>query len=329
MNQILSMNGGMEPQNNRPTDLFGGGNNNNNRGGTFDTKTSVMIFAIVLIVFGVAMLSVGAFNLISSLSGNGDASSDWPRFEAEQDENTLIVTISDIQIIDKVAYHWNNDFEKEIQGDGLKHFMVTLDVPAGTNTLSLTSTDINGKETTYQKTFIGTEAVDNVKPELDLSIIGSKLNIVAKTTTDTPLAYVTYKWDDGQETRVDATLDKSMIETQTTIQKGTHTVVITAVKENGVSQTETKTFTGSLKPTITVNQVGTSLKVTLEHDSGIQSADIKFNGRNVVLSSDRFGAEHKTVEFTLNIKSAQENTLTITATSVEGSVETYNGVAQG
>lgn len=323
MNQILSMDGGLGTPNGSNMNPYGG------KKGPLETKTTVLVFAIVLIIFGIAMAGMGIFGLVQSLSGNNVPTDEWPKFDAQQDGNTLYLTVSDVQIIDKVVYYWNNGFETEVPGEQTKHLMVTLEVPSGDNILNLKSIDINGKETVYQKSFTGTETGDTTKPVIELSIIGSKLNIVAKTTTQTGMAYVTYQWNSEQETRVDATTDKTMIETQIAIPKGKNTITITAVKENGVSQTETKTFDGVVKPTITVDQEGSKLKITLSHESGIQSAKIVFNDRNVVLTSDRFGEDKTTVEHSLNLKTGQQNTIYIEVTSCAGTVETFNGVAQG
>lgn len=319
MNQILSMDPGMGMNMNMGEPK---------RGGAMEVNSVVKIFAIVVIIFGLAMVGLGTFNLIDSLSGKNKVVDTWPKFDPYQDGNTLNLTVSNDQIIESVTYHWNNGFEKVVQGDQTKNLVVTIDVPAGDNILNLKVTDINGKETQYQQSFTGTETEDTVEPSIELSILGSKLNIVAKTTTETPLAYITYKWNNDQETRVDVSNDNTMIEAQTTISKGENTITITAVKENGVSATQTKKFIGAVKPTIDVNQDGTTLNVKIVHESGVKSANITLNGKKVVLTDDRFGEDQKTVEFTLTLKTGQENTVVIEATSIDGTTETFNGVAQ-
>ena len=111
MNQILSMNGGM--------DTPGGGNsnnyyNNNRQSQPLETGTTVRIFAIVLIVFGLLMAIAGIVN-IATVDRNQNVE-EWPKFESEQLENNLIVIISHDKVIDKVVYRWNSETEKEIPG---------------------------------------------------------------------------------------------------------------------------------------------------------------------------------------------------------------------
>ena len=325
MNQILSMNGGM--------DTPGGGNsnnyyNNNRQSQPLETGTTVRIFAIVLIVFGLLMAIAGIVN-IATVDRNQNVE-EWPKFESEQLENNLIVIISHDKVIDKVVYRWNSETEKEIPGTGERNMQVNLNVPVGENILILKSIDVDGKETIYQKSFTGIEVGDPTLPEIELTLIGTKLNIVARTTTQTPLAYLTYQWNSEQETKIEASTDydKAMLQTQTAIPKGKNTIKITAVKENGVSDTVTRKFIGALKPTITVNQQEGRLNITISHESGIESAKVVFNDRNIALSSDRFGQDKQTVNFSVALKEGQENTIYIEATSCDGSTETYNGIAQ-
>lgn len=328
MNQILSMNGGFEAPNGGNMNMnnpFGGGNGR----GPLETRTTVLILAIVLIVFGVAMAGMGIFGLVNGLSGKNQPTEEWPKFDAQQDENTLYITVSDIVTIDKMVYYWNNGFSTEVPGEGTKHLMATINVPAGENILNLKSIDVNGKETSYQKSFTGTEVTDQEKPVIDLSLIGTKLNIVAKTTTQTPIAYVTYQWNNDQETRVDATDDRTTIETQTAIPKGENTITIIAVKENGISHTVKRTISGLVKPDIKVDQQDNKLKIKISHESGVKSAKIVFNDRNVSLTKDRFGEDKKEVELTLTLKQGQQNTIYIEAESCDGAKDTFNGVAQG
>lgn len=326
MNQILSMDGGMGTPN--------GGNGNNyykerKEKGPLETRTTVLIFAIVLIVFGLAMAITGVVNL--AMVDRNAPIEEWPKFEAEQLENNLIVIVSHDKVIDRVVYRWNSETEKEIPGTGERNMQVQLNVPVGDNILYLKSIDVNGKESVYQKSFTGIEVGDPTLPEIELTLIGTKLNIVARTTTDTPLVYLTYQWNSDQETRIDASsdYDRAMLQTQTAIPKGQNTIKITAVKENGVSDTITRTFVGALKPTITVNQQDGKLNITISHESGIKSASIVYNDRNIALSSDRFGEDKQAVNFSLTLKQGQENTIVIEATSYDGSTETYNGIAQG
>jgi len=328
MNQIL--NGGMGPQNNGNVNLYGN-YNEPKKGGTLSTETSVKIFAISLIVFGLIMVIIGIVNLVTA---DRAPKEEWPKFESQvNDNNELIVMISHDQIIEKVVYKWNsNGFETTIPGEQTKNMQVRLQIPVGDNVLNLTTIDVNGKESEYKKVFTGIIIEDNEKPDISLSLMGAKLYIVATSTTDTHISYLTYQWEDldqqiiDEEVRVDATYDPTMIETQTPVKKGNSKIVITAVKENGVSDTITKTFNGVLKPSIEVKQENNKLKIIISHESGIESANILLNQKTISLSEDWFGADKKSIEFSVPLKSG-ENTIEIEAKSIAGSSDKYVGIA--
>ena len=323
MNQILSMNNDDRLNNGN---FFGNNNGPSNRE-PLETKTTVLIFSIVLIVFGLIMVIMGGVKLANHESV--EIADDWPKFEIEKMENQLAITVSHDKIINEIKYKWNNGFETKIPGTGEKNKRVEIQIPTGDNVLYFTSIDVNGKESVYQETFTGTVVTDTVKPIIEINRIGSKVNIVAKTTTDTNLAYITYQWGTDQETRVNATDDKTMIQTQTPAPVGKNDITVTAVKENGVREVVTRQVLGLIKPKIDVQKQDKKLKITISHESGIQSADIVFNGKNQVLASDYFGADKKTVELSLKLVSGKENTIKIDATSMDGSSDTYSGVYEG
>ena len=323
MNQILSMDDNF---NNNGGFNSGGFNGGDKPKKTLDTNTTVLIFAICMIVFGVAILGTSIFSLVTSLTKEEVIEVTWPRFSTYQNENTLEVTVAHNKVIDKVMYAWNNGFETAISGNSTENMNFQLEVPIGNNVLKLVVVDTEGNTNEYVKAFTGVELMDTTKPVIELSIVGSKLNIVGKTTTETLLSYMTYRWNDEAETRVDATNDRTMIETQIPVIQGVNTLTITVVNENGVSITDTRKFNGSVKPSINVEQYGSNLTIQLSHDSGIKSATVVFNNKNISLTADRFGEDKKVVEFTLNLKDGQ-NTIYIEAISMDGTSDTYNGIA--
>lgn len=322
MNQILSMNGGVYN-----LDENNGFNFNQKGPQKLDRETTIKIFAISLIVFGAILLIVGIVGLVSNLSKPKVNMVEWPKFDIYDEAGTVYVSITHNEIIDKVVYYWNNGFITEQPGNNTKTLDFTIEALEGPNVLNLTVVDVKGNEKEYSNTFTGIASQNTEKPVIELSISGSKLNIVGKTTNDVLLSNLTYKWDtDNAETRVEATSDKKVIEVQTNVPKGTHTLVMTLTNENGIKTTLTKKFVGAIKPTITVEQNEKKLRITVEHESGIESMSIIHNGRNIALTADRFGEDKVKVEFALNLSSG-ENTIKVVAKSYDGTSEEFNGVA--
>lgn len=170
---------------------------------------------------------------------------------------------------------------------------------------------------------------DTTLPVIDLTQQGSKLLVTATTTTETKLSYMTYKWDDGDETRVDATNDKTTIEATTPISEGSHTITVVAVKENGIDANRQQTIIGIKKPKIDVSKSGDYLVVRLTDDKAVVSADITLNNRPIILTPDRFGVP--VIEFKIpmddGVNGDGTNELKITITNQDGAVETYEGQA--
>lgn len=317
MNQILSINGGMDigkPSGfNVPT---------NNKKEPLDIRTTVLIFAIVLITFGIIITTSAILGIIFS-GNNNDSSLDWPKFETEEIEGVLYVTITHNKVIDKVTYKWGNGFETEEPGNGEKIITLSINIPAGDNILNMVVIDNESFSKRFEKSFIGVETVDELKPKIDLSRINSKLTIIATVdmNDDAKLAYLTYRWNNEQEIRIDATNNKSTIETQIVVPKGQNSLTVKAVKENGVFEERTQQILGSVKPVIDIKKTNDSFNIIIKHDSGIRSADIKCNGKVVALTEDHFGPDKKVVELSARLTPGIVNTISITAISWDGAEE--------
>ena len=321
MNQILSM------DSNNPS--FGNNYNNNMNGGNngkLNNKTSKRIFAIGMIIFGLTMFVSGLLGVINYFSSPKDSGIVYPIFATSQNDNILTISIQNDVPIDFIEYSWNNGRVSEILGNSSLEITRDITIPEGNNVLNLNIVDINGKATTKTETVVGPVQEDTTLPEIEVVVVGSKLNIVAKTVGKSKLSYLTYKWNNDEEIRIDATGDRNTIETNIDVLNGTNTLTIVAVKENGVSAERIDEYQGIKKPVIEVKKDadGLYLLVKITHESGIQSVNIQLNGRNQVVSPDQLGKPELDLKFRLKEDS---NTLKIEATSMDGSVETFNGTA--
>lgn len=321
MNQILSM------DSNNPS--FGNNYNNNMNGekrGKLDDKTSKKIFSIGMIIFGLAMFISGLLGIIDYFSGPETPAIDYPVLVTSQNDNILTISIQNDVPIDVIEYAWNNGRVLEIMGNSSLALTRDITIPEGNNVLNLNIIDINGNVTTKTESVIGPVIEDTTKPEIDVVIVGSKLNIIAKTVSKTKLSYLTYKWNNDEEIRIDATGDCTSIETNIDVLNGSNTLTIVAVNENGISNERIDQYEGIKKPVIEVKKDadGLYLLVNIKHDSGIKSVNIQLNGRNQVVSADQLGKPELDLKFRLKEES---NTITIEATSMDGSVETFTGTA--
>lgn len=324
MNQILSMDPNNQNYGNNYNN-YNGGNNNK-----LSKKTTMKIFAIGLIVFGLIMFIIGLVGVVEFLTKPKESGVQYPIITTMQDDNTLTLAVKNNVVIDYIEYYWNGQElqAQEISGEGNLEITRDIIVPEGENTLHLNIMDVTGKLLQLSKVFVGVEVEDTTPPAIDVTVVGSKLNINVKSVSETKLSYVTYKWNEDEEVRIEATGDQTSIETTLDVMNGTNTLTIVAVNEKGISATQVNEYKGIKKPVITVkkDETGNYLLVTITHDAGVKSADITLNDKKVVLTPEHFGADKKVVDFKVRLKE-ETNNLKILATSMDDSTESFNGNA--
>ena len=294
---------------------------------TLDIQTIIKIFSIAIIVMGAILLGNGSYAVYQNVSElrrieQEKEAARWPEVTFNQVENQVIVLVQNNVAIDRIIYNFNGIDEKTVLGRGQREIETQIEVPTGNNILNMEIIDENGKSTKYNKE-VEYSDVDTTKPIIELVVVGSKLNITARTETETLLSYITYRWNEQEETRIDATGDKKMIETSIDILQGTNTLTVVAVDANNNMQTQIKEFKGVRKPVIQVVQDGDKLAISITHESSIVDVKIVYNGRNIALTKDRLGKPEVSLRLSLE---DGENTIQIEATSSDDTVETFNGI---
>lgn len=324
MNQILSMNQNNPNFGNNYNNMNNWNNGNN---GKLDNKVVKRIFGILLIIFGLVMVIVGGMGTINALSAPKGPAINYPIVTPTQSENNILtLEIENNVAIDTIIYAWNDGRKSEISGEGNLKITRDIPIPEGENTLYLTIIDVNGKTTEMSKVFFAEKLDDKTPPDLDVVVNGSKINITAKSVSETKLSYLTYRWNNDEEIRIEATGDQKSIETTIDVLNGTNTLTIEAVNEKGITKTQENEYIGVKKPVIEVKKddTGEYLLVKITHEQAVKSAEITLNGKNVVLTPDHFGKPEVSTRIKLKEKT---NTLKIVATSVNDAVETFNGTA--
>ncbi len=91
---------------------------------------------------------------------------------------------------------WNDGTAIEIPTNGKKEVETTIEIPEGTNALTVYASDEKGQEIEYRKVYTIDKAINiNVEPS------GNQLKITANGQNT--LTYMTYRWDEEEETRID------------------------------------------------------------------------------------------------------------------------------
>ena len=276
--------------------------------------SAVRLFAILIIIFGIILIGDSVYGIISSVPKEKDN----PSVSTESIGSEAIIKIVTQKPLKQMAYRWGDGEEIIIQGNGTVELETTINIPTGNNILNIKVTDYYGNVTEYQKQYIN-ERTDNTKPTIDISNVGSKLNITA--TDDTEMSYISYKWNEEEETRVqiaEDAQDKRVLETKIEVMKGQNTLTITAIDKDGNRQTRTETIKGANKPTFTVTSEGNSLIINAKDEEGISKISITVDGVTTDTGDNPINEKEVSARQELT---AGSHTITVKVTNLSGLIE--------
>lgn len=265
MNQILSFD-----------EEWNGKNKNrnmhkNNR--QIDIKKIIIIFSVVLVLFGICAVALAIYSMSGSKEDTSNLSK--PTVTIQQNTNTgmLDITIKHDRAISKILYSWNDGDEIEIAGNNRNLINESIEVPEGKNKLKLKVIDIKNVTVSYEKEYTGEEAA---KPKIELTQGNGAIKLVA--TSDENISYITYKWNDGTEERLE--VGSTTYEENIPVPTGENTLTVVAVNESGEKTEEQITVQGIIdeKPTVSVTIDSENFIITASDDEGIEKVVISANG---------------------------------------------------
>lgn len=323
MNQILNS----EPENNYNYNSNNDYNNYNNYENSDNKKrntdTIVKVFAVCMIIFAIGLISTGVY----SYKKNQEYAENikvpdvtYAKIEAEEYDDNILISVSHDKKINQVIYSWNGKKENKVQGDK-KTLEKEISLPAGNNTLYIKVIDEENIESTFEKNFESENGVDIINPEIDLEVVNSKL--VIKATDESSLDFLTYRWNDEEETKVYPEDNKKVIEVELDIMKSSNDITISVVDSNNNTTTETKTFVGVTNPEIVIvlSADGSSLDITCKHEVGIEKIEYTLNGQAY---EGVFEDKPTEVQFEQALDIGY-NRIILTATSAEKTSYTFDG----
>ena len=225
--------------------------NNNmgyNSGGTIEIDKIVRFFAIVLIVFGIVMIGSGSYSMYQGTqTGNSQAK---PTISVQEiSETQLELEVSHGSQLQRVTYNWNNETPTELNASGKKSVIETIEIPTGENTLNVYAVDEEGRETNYSRVYTRQGDIT-----VDFEVDGGNLIVTANGKNQ--LSYMTYRWDDEEEQRVD--INDMAVEYSIEIPVGQHTLTVSVVDINNATETEQQEVRGVMRPTLEVTTDGSS-----------------------------------------------------------------------
>ena len=323
MNQILDYSQNTNKAPSYKNNMGGGYNPKPPKGGS-GSDSIVRVFAIILIIFAVAVIGIAVSGKISNDKTIEEEKNVKEQEKAvielipDEENSTLKIKISHTKNIEKVIYMWNNNREKELKSQGGTTFEEEISLPIGENTLTIKVIDAEGNETTEEKVFSTSTGVDITPPQLSLVPEGNKLVITAKDERE--ISMITYQWSSDEEaTEIKADEDGQVeIVCEVEIQRGENDILVTAVDKAGNISTDTRTYKGVTLPevVITVSADGTQANINVTHEVGVKSINIVLNGESFDVSDLDGTQTDVSVDF--EIDPNIENVIAVTAISVEG-----------
>ena len=256
MNQILSTS---IPTNNKK------GKNRN----PVEIGSVLKFFAIVLIIFGIFMLGTGSYAIYKNQT-SGQEQSIEPTISIEnKTDTTILLKVTHKKNIAKLEYGWNDDEKTVVNGNNGKYLEKEINVPSGTNTLHVIIQDEDGKEMTYEKQY-------EIESNINIEVSGNKIKITYQG--DTPLSYMTYRWDDEEEKRIELN-GETEIEQEIEAIKGLHTLTVIVVDENNNTDTKVQKINGVSKPKIVldVDDQKEHFVIKASDDEKIEKVEFRLN----------------------------------------------------
>ena len=289
-----------------------------------DIKKIIVFFAIVIMAFGVAIGGIYCYKIYKNKKqGENVVTSNSPEVSITLNEDNTFTIVAESQGgIDKIIYVWDDEEKEEYEQNGSPTVEEIVDIPFGVTKVDVQVIDLNGNTTPASQELATTPSGN--EPQIDISIVGARLKIVA--TSEEQMDYITYKWNDGEEVRLESQINSTTQEEIIDFERGENTITITAVDIENNTKTITKPFKAVNDPEIEVTKNGERLYMKVSHDIGIKS--IEYNVNNKVYNYDENYSEYdvnkKEVEFSFALQEG-ENTVIITAISLEDTEKVYRG----
>lgn len=247
------------------------------------TKKIIRFFCIAIIIFGVALLGGGVYGIMQENAKKAPVSRNKPSITVSVfEEDSIRIYVTHDKAIDRIVYSWNDGEDITILGRNRESIEELIDMPLGENVLHLRVIDEIGIEETYTNTYVYSEnGVDIQKPTIELSVLEKEKQIKITAKDETEISYITYRWNNEEETRIDVTDEsKTIIETNISIPRGDNDLTVVAVDSNNNMETKIQKCKAYTRPVIkTPRQFGQNLTITVTDEEGLDYVEYTINGK--------------------------------------------------
>lgn len=236
-----------------------------------EVKKIIFFFAVCLVLLGVVLVINFSYAIYKKGKEEKELIASIPTINITQISEALInVVARDDKEIKQLAYHWNNDQEVIITGNGTKEISQDISIISGTNTLYIRTTDIDNKQTTYENIY----TLETEKPVLNLEAVeeGVKIDI----SSEIGIAYLTYRWDEQEEQKID--INAKEYTTNVKVPSGQHKLTVVGVDSQNQTIMKEKTVIGDKEPTLVVTvKDNDKYVINAEDDEGLTKVTFTLN----------------------------------------------------
>lgn len=247
-----------------------------------DIKNIIKFFSIAILIFGVILVGIGIFQVVQWAQSKAPVSTNKPEISASVfEDGSIIINITHDKEIDRILYNWNDGEDTIILGRNRKNIEQLIEMPIGENVFNIRVIDTKGIEATYTNTYVYSNGVDIQNPTVELTVQEAEKQIHILASDETEIAYITYRWNDEEETTIN-TVDesKTIIEANVDIPKGENTLTVVAVDNNNNQATKTQKCLALTRPVIVKpRQNGDKLTITVTDEDGLDYVEYTVNGK--------------------------------------------------
>ena len=289
MNQILATGENSRKVNKEKKPNYYNNNKNNNKS---DLSSVIKVFAIILLIFAIVVIGLGVYKVIRNKEEkNKEQENIKPSIIVENSEevNMLLLKATSRIGIENLIYNWNDEEEVTLNGNSGEYLEQKVKIPNGTNNLNVKVIDIRGNETEFKKQY-----VVNSKIELEPTNDG-KVNIKYKGERE--VSYLTYRWDEGEEEKVE--IKDIEFEYGIDVIPGRHTLTVVVVDVDNNTETKVQETSGISIPEIIVsyNEEKTGYKIIAKDTIELKEIIITL----VDDGNKRFGQKISGKEFSIEL----------------------------
>ena len=241
------------------------------RKGPAEISSVVKFFSIAIIIFGIFIIGTASYSMYKEHQDSNTITK--PTINVSQTaEDAIVLKVLHDKALSKVTYSWKDDEVIDLNVNGRKNIEQEIEIPTGSNTLKIYAQDVNGQEINFTNTYTREGEIT-----LDVDKQEDGNNIIISATGKSELSYLTYRWDEEEETRID--INNTQIEQEIETMKGTHKLTVIVVDVNNNTETKEIEVQGITKPKLEVkpDASGNNFVVTMSDEQGLERVEFIIN----------------------------------------------------